>query len=241
MAAPEDAVFATTHWTVVLSAQPGDSDAAHGALETLCRIYWAPLYAFLRRQGLSSADAEDLVQGFFVQFLARESLKTVSASRGRFRSFLLASLRHFLANHRRDQATQRRGGGALHFTLDDPDVRARCEAAAAWAVGPETTYDRIWAETVMERAAVRLRQEFVASDRTELYEGLRRWLAAEAAPGDYAKAAPALGLTEGALAVAVLRLRRRFREFIRGEVAQTVVAPEQVDEEMRQLFRALTE
>ena len=240
MAEPRDAVFATTHWTMVLSARDGGAVPADEALGRLCRIYWPPLYAFLRRQGCAPAEAEDSVQGFFETFLAKGYLRDVAQEKGRFRSFLLASLRHHLANERREQRAQRRGGGAIHLGLDEPGVRERCEAAAASPADPEAAFDRLWAATVMERAARTLREEHAAAGRLEFYEALRVWLAREPQPGEYSRTAPALGLSEGALAVAVLRLRRRFRALIRAEVAHTVPSPAEVDDEMRHLFRVLT-
>ncbi|MBL9172679.1 MAG: sigma-70 family RNA polymerase sigma factor, partial [Verrucomicrobiales bacterium] len=206
----------------------------------LCRTYWSPLYAFLRRQGTPPAEAEDLVQGFFEQFLSKDYLRDVAREKGRFRSFLLASLRHFVANHHRDRKTQRRGGALPHLALDEPGVRERCESAAASPASPEATFDRLWAATVMERAARGLRAEYMDTGRGTLFEVLRTWLAREPQTGEYARVAPDLGLSEGALAVAVLRLRRRFRERIRQEVAQTVATPGDITGEMRHLLQVLT-
>ncbi|MFO1458879.1 MAG: sigma factor [Verrucomicrobiota bacterium] len=240
MPEPAPSVFATTHWTLVLSARDGDREPAAGALAQLCGTYWPPLYAYLRRQGTHPAEAEDLVQGFFEQFLSKDYLRDVAREKGRFRSFLLASLRHFVANHHRDRKTQRRGGALPHFTLDEPGARERCESAAAAAVPPEITYDRLWAATVMERAARGLRAEYLETGRGKLFEVLRTWLAREPQAGEYSRIAPDLGMSEGALAVAVLRLRRRFRERIRHEVAQTVATPEDISGEMRHLLEVLT-
>jgi RNA polymerase sigma-70 factor (ECF subfamily) len=214
--------------------------AASQALEALCRTYWPPLYTFLRCQGYAPDDAADAVQGFFERFLARDSLQAVSPEKGRFRSFLLASLRHYTANLRRDRRAARRGGGAVHVALDDPDPGARCEAALQTAARPEAAFDRVWAQTVMETAARRLRSEYVDDGRRELHERLRGWLAREARPGDYAVPAHALGMSEGAVAVAVHRLRHRFRELVRAEVAHTVQAPAEIDAEMRYLLEVLT-
>lgn len=235
-----ESIFSTTHWTVVLSARDGGTGVADEPLAALCRTYWPPLYAFLRKQGFSAQEAEDLVQGFFEKFLARDYLRDVAREKGRFRSFLLASLRHYVSNELRAYRAQRRGGGQLAIPLDDPGVRERCEATAALLAEPEAAYDRVWATTLMDRAAHALRSEFAESGRLTLFESLRVWLVREPAVGEYADVGPRLGMTEGALAVAVLRMRRRFRELIRTEVAHTVQRPDQIDEEMSHMLRVLT-
>ena len=232
-------VFATTCWTVILSARDGAMERANEAMARLCRTYWPPLFAFLRRQGYAPADAEDLVQGFFERFLGGSFLRDVQRDKGRFRSFLLASLRHHVANVRRDQRTQRRGGQATHLTLDEPGALERCEAVLHTEAPDEVVFDRVWAETIMHNAAQRLRTEYVGSGRGELFEVLRVWLAAEARPGEYARVAPDLGLSEGALAAAVFRLRQRYRQLVREEVAHTVQSPAEIDEEVRHLLAVL--
>jgi len=233
-------VFATTHWTVVLTAREHAGESASPALARLCQTYWPPLYAFLRRQGYTSHDAQDLVQGFFERFLERDFLRHADRDKGRFRSFLLASLRHYVANTNRDERAQRRGGGTHRIALDEASMLDRCEAAFSTEATPEIAFDRAWASTVMNRAALSLRAEYESRDKVALYETLSRWLATEARPGDYALVAPALGLTEGALAAAVFRLRQRFRELIREEVAHTVQTPEEIAEEMKYLLQVLT-
>jgi DNA-directed RNA polymerase specialized sigma24 family protein len=222
-----------------LSARDRANPAAPEALAQLCRTYWPPLFVFLRRGGHSPADAEDLVQGFFEELLARETLRHVAREKGRFRSFLLKSLRHHVANQHRDRRTQRRGGGLLHITLDDPALRERCEQALQAGGTSAEVFDRVWAQTTMAAAAAALRQEYEQSGRAALYAVVHRWLAAEAHPGDYTAAAPSLGLTEGALAAAVFRLRQRFRQLIRQEIAHTVQSPLEVDEELRHLLKVL--
>ena len=210
------------------------------ALEQLCRTYWLPLYAFLRRQGHIPHEAEDFVQGFFERFLAKDYLREVSPDKGRFRSFLLASLRHYAANVRRDARTERRGGALIHLNIDERPVAARCDAALQSDHRPEIVFDRVWAETVMDTAARRLRDEYLKDSKSALFETIRVWLASEARPGDYAAAAQSLGMNEGALAVAVHRLRQRFRQLVRAEVAHTVQSPAAVDDEMRYLLQVLT-
>lgn len=233
-------VFATTHWTVVLGARESGDGAAVAALGHLCKTYWPPLYTFLRRQGHAPHDAQDLVQGFFEQFLDRGMLRVVDPDKGRFRSFLLASLRNYVANQQREERTQRRGGRAQRIPLDEPGVLERCEADWGRDAAPEMAFDRVWAETIMSQAARRLREEYESRGRRGLYETLCRWLASEAAPGEYAIVAPSIGLTETALAAAVYRLRQRFRELIREEVGHTVQTPDAIPDEVQYLLKVLT-
>ncbi|MCC6232343.1 MAG: sigma-70 family RNA polymerase sigma factor [Verrucomicrobiales bacterium] len=235
---PEEA-FATTHWSLVLGARDEADTRAQEAMGRLCQIYWPPLYAWLRRQGYSAPDAEDLVQGFFERFLSLGYLRDVARDKGRFRSFLVASLRHYtLASHRHDRA-QRRGKGEVPLVWDEPGVAERCETAWQRLEAPELVYDRVWAETVMSRAAQALRREYETSGNGGLFEGIRRWLAAEARPGEYAVAGPAMGMSEGALAVAVHRLRQRYRRLVRAEVAQTVSNPDEIEGELHHLLKVL--
>jgi RNA polymerase sigma-70 factor (ECF subfamily) len=235
-----DDVFATTHWSVVLGIGDARDAAAGEALTRLCQTYWPPLFAFLRRQGYAPHDAEDLVQGFFERFMAEEFWRDVHREKGRFRSFLLGALRHHVANvHRHDRA-QRRGGSRVHVTLDEAGVSERCEAALATHAVAEQVFDRVWAETVLAQAGTALRREYEQGGKGVLYAGIRRWLASEARPGEYAGAAPALGISEGALAVAVHRMRQRFQQLVRAQVAHTVAAPGEVEEELRHLLAVLT-
>jgi DNA-directed RNA polymerase specialized sigma24 family protein len=230
-------VFATTQWTVVLSARSQESSGTNGALAQLCETYWRPLYTFACRQGYSAHDAEDLVQGFFERFLARDFLRDVAREHGRFRSFLLASFRHYAANTRRDQRTQRRGGGQVHIGWEDFDSLPF--AGTISGESPEAVFDHLWAETIMTTALQRLREEYCTAGREHLHEAIRRWLASDALPGEYERLAPNLKMSEGALAVAVHRLRRRYRELVRDAVAQTVQSPGEVDAEMRHLLDVL--
>jgi RNA polymerase sigma-70 factor (ECF subfamily) len=234
------ASFATTHWSVVLSASERASPEAAEALEKLCRAYWPPLYAFLRRQGQSAHDAKDIVQGFFERFLAKDYLREVSPDKGRFRSFLLVSLRHYTANLRRDARTERRGGSLIHMDIDEPGVIARCEAALQTDHRPEVVFDRVWAETLMDTAARQLRDDYFKDGKAKYYETIRVWLASEPHPGEYAAVAQSHDMSEGAVAVAVHRLRQRFRHLIRAQVAHTVQSPAEVEDEMRYLLEVLT-
>jgi RNA polymerase sigma-70 factor (ECF subfamily) len=194
----------------------------------------------LRRDGCSPEEAEDLVQGFFEQFIVGDYLRDVSRDKGRFRSFLIACLKHYAANVRRELKTQRRGGASPHFALGDAAALGRCEAALAAQPTDDSVFDRVWAETIMQRAVSRLQQEYSEAGKAVLFEKLCRWLVAEAKAGDYAREAPGWGLSEGALAAAVFRLRQRFRQFVREEVGNTVQSPADIDGEMQYLLETLT-
>lgn len=229
---PQEGNFPPTQWSVVLAAGGGENPPAARALDSLCRTYWVPLYAFVRRSGYASADAEDLTQQFFARLLAGEGLRTADPSRGRFRTFLLTSLQRFLVSEwRRGQALKR---GENQLIRVDPARAEELIGVANPGRSPETEYDRQWADQVLRQALARLSEEYVADGKARLYEQLRGqvWGVAEASGGDLASE---LGLTEGALRVAVHRLRRRFRELLRAEVAATVVREGDVDDELRYL------
>jgi RNA polymerase sigma factor (sigma-70 family) len=230
-----DAFFLTTRWTVVLTAREQDSRSGE-ALETLCRTYWYPLYAFIRRQGSAPADAEDLTQGFFARFLEKHYLKSVNPDKGKFRSFLLASLKHFLANERDRVRTKKRGGGAIHLSLDAAAAETRYLQEPIDAMTPEKIFDREWALTLLELVLARLRRDFCDEDKAALFEELKVVLTAGKGAVSHAKIAAKLGMSEGAVKVAAHRMRRRYRELLKEEIAQTVTGPEQVEEEIRALF-----
>ncbi len=235
--APGD-IFATTRWTVVLAAGRSSTPQAAVALEELCRTYWYPLYAYVRRQGHTKEDAEDLVQGFFARFLAKNYLASLSAERGRFRAFLLASLKHFLANEWDKSQRQKRGGGAAHLSLDWQTADTRFQVAATNEPSPDQAFDREWALALLERVITRLRDECAADGKAASFDRLKPFLTVDRDAVPYAQAAAELGLAEGAVRVAVHRLRRRYRELLRDEIAQTLSDPAQVDEELRALFGA---
>jgi RNA polymerase sigma-70 factor (ECF subfamily) len=233
-------VFATTHWTVVLAAGQRHTPQADAALEQLCQNYWFPLYAYVRRRGHDKADAEDLVQAFFAKFLAKNYLQGLSAERGRFRAFLLAALKHFLANAWDRSQRQKRGGGATHLSLDWQTADTKFQVAAPNEPGPDQAFDREWALALLSRVIERLQAECTAEGKGKLFEQLKVFLAAgqgETAQSDVAKA---LGMEEGAVRVAVHRLRKRYRQLLRDEIANTLSDPAMVDEEMRALFGAFT-
>lgn len=231
-------VFATTHWTVVLAAGRGEDPAADRALEELCRTYWYPLYAYVRRRGHTKEDAEDLTQAFFARFLAKNYLEGLSAGRGRFRAFLLASLKHFLANERDRSRTRKRGGGVPHLPLDWETADEQFRLAAGQGGGPEQAFDREWALALLERVVSRLHGECVAEGRGRQFEVLRPFLTAGTGERRYAEVAPALGVDEAAARAAVYRLRKRYRGLLREEIARTLADSSQVEEELRSLFAA---
>jgi len=231
-------LFVTTRWTVVLAAGQQRAPQAHQALEELCGTYWYPLYAYVRHQGYSKEDAEDLVQGFFVRFLEKNYLEGLSSERGKFRAFLLASLKHFLANEWDRAGRQKRGGHATHLSLDWQTADNRYQIDPADQLSPDKLYDRAWAVTLLECVLTRLRDEAAAEGKLQLYDCLKPGLMLGKGAIPYAEVAANAGMTEGAVRVASHRLRRRFRELLRLEVAQTLSEPVQVQDEIRALMEA---
>jgi RNA polymerase sigma factor (sigma-70 family) len=231
-----DAWFVTTHWSVVLSAREKQSPQSAAALETLCRTYWYPLYAYLRRQGRPPHDAQDLTQGFFARLLKKDYLQAVAREKGKFRTFLLVALKRFLANEWDREHAQKRGGFAPVVPIDQEFAESRFAADPSPNVQPDVLFDRQWALTLLERAMTQLQEEYVASGRAKLFEYLQSCLAREESALPYAEIAARLNLTEPAVKMAVHRLRARYREILRAEIAHTVSAPEEVEEEVRHLF-----
>jgi DNA-directed RNA polymerase specialized sigma24 family protein len=231
--------FTTTHWSVVLLAGDATSPQAAAALEKLCRTYWLPLYSYIRRQGHGPHDAQDLAQGFFVRLLRMNSFADVSREKGKFRTFLLAALKHFLSDERDRVRAEKRGGGQTVISLDETEAETRYLQVPSPDAAPRKVFDRRWALTVMEEALKRLRQEHTASGKQELFAYLSAFLSSEANPGDYDVLAPKLGMSAGSIGVAVHRLRQRYRECVRLELAQTVAGPADLDEEMNYLFSVL--
>jgi RNA polymerase sigma-70 factor (ECF subfamily) len=235
--APGD-IFVTTHWTVVLAAGQRHTPQSDHALEELCRTYWFPLYAYVRRRGHSKQDAEDSVQAFFARFLEKNYLTGLSAERGRFRAFLLASLKHFLINEWKKSQRQKRGGGEINLSLDWQTADTKFQVAATNEPSPDQAFDREWALALLAKVIERLQQECAADGKARLFDQLKMFLMAgkgESAQSDVAKT---LGMEEGAVRVAIHRLRKRYRVLLRDEIAQTLADESQVDEEMRALFGA---
>jgi len=232
-------VFVTTHWSLVLSAGDQPSPQAADALEKLCRAYWLPIYAFVRRQGRGPHDAQDLTQEFFARLLGKKSLAVADPARGRFRSFLLASLKHFLANEWDKARAQKRGGGQRLIPMDAADAETKCGLEPADPATAEKIFERRWALALLDQVLRRLREEYVRDGREKLFEQLKPTLTETSRLVRYAEMAARLGTSEGAVKVAVHRLRQRYREVLRAEIANTVAGPDEVEDEIRNLFAAL--
>jgi RNA polymerase sigma-70 factor (ECF subfamily) len=232
----QNPVFVTTHWSIVLSAQDKDAPGSTAALEALCRTYWYPLYAFVRRQGRNSHDAQDLTQGFFARLLAKDYLKLADSEKGKFRSFLLVSLKRYLAGEWDREHAQKRGGFAPVFSIDEEAAELRFAGELSHRLQPDVLFDRQWAMTLIERVMARLQEEYLLSGRAKLFECLRNCLVKDESAQPYAEIAAQLHLTEAAIKMAVHRLRARYREILRAEIADTVAGPAEIDEEIRHLF-----
>ena len=232
-------VFATTHWSVVLSAGQTNSSHASEALEKLCRAYWPPLYSYVRRQGQGPEEAQDLTQAFFAKLLQKNFWARADPQKGRFRSFLLTALRHFLADERDRGRTAKRGGGLSFISLDEKATEERYLEGLGQNLSGEQQFDRQWAATVLEQARAKLREECVADHKGDLFGKVESLLSGEKGEASYADVAAALKMSEGAIKVAVHRLRQRYGELVRAEIAHTVATPEEADEELHYLFSVL--
>jgi RNA polymerase sigma-70 factor (ECF subfamily) len=233
-----DAWFVTTHWSVVLSAGHSDTPRAAEALQRLCQAYWYPLYAYVRRRGYSPHDAQDLTQGFFARLLERHAMTKVDRAKGKFRSFLLASMNHFLADEWDKRRAQKRDAGQP-ISLDLGSAETRYLQQADDALPAEKTFERRWALTLLEQVYGRLRQDYRREGKGDLFETLRFSLMGERSAVPYADLARRLSMNEGAVKVAVHRLRQNYRKRLRAHIAETVATPEEVEEELRCLLRAL--
>jgi len=233
-------IFVTTRWTVVLAAGRKATPQAERALEELCGTYWFPLYAYVRRRGYTKADAEDLTQAFFARFLAKNYLAGLTVERGRFRAFLLASLKNFLANEWDKSQRLKRGGGAAPLSLDWESADSKFQVAATGEPSPDKAFDREWAVALLAHVLDQLRAECAAEGRARQFDQLKIFLTAGKGAVPQADVARALGIDEAAVRVAVHRLRKRYRELLRDEIAHTLSDPSQVDEEMRALFGAFS-
>jgi RNA polymerase sigma-70 factor (ECF subfamily) len=226
--------FATTRWSLVLAAPQSQE-----ALASLCAAYWYPLYAYVRRRGHAPEEAQDLTQEFFTRLLEKDYLRVVDRAKGRFRSFLLTACQHFLSNERDRARAQKRGGDRLHVPLI-PDAEVRYAREPAHTLTPEKLFERRWALTLLDQVLIRLREEWQRAGKAPLFEALKTCLTGEKSAVPYAEVAAEQGMTEGAVKVAVHRLRRRYRELLRKAIERTVDEPSQVEEELRELFAALT-
>jgi RNA polymerase sigma-70 factor (ECF subfamily) len=232
--------FLTTHWSLVLAAGRRESPESADALVTLCSTYWYPLYAFVRRQGYGPEDAQDLTQGFFAKLLEKNYLGDADQQRGRFRSFLLAALRHFLANERDRARARKRGGGQQLISLDFESAESRYRHEPADTMTPERLFERRWALTLLDRVLRRLQDEYAAVGKLPMFEHLKEFLTSESGTTPYRDVAQQTALTEGAVKVAVHRLRKRYRALLEEEIAHTVPRAEDVQDELRQLFASLS-
>jgi DNA-directed RNA polymerase specialized sigma24 family protein len=232
--------FETTCWNVVLSAGRNEAPQATAALEQLCRTYWHPLYAYVRRRGYAPHDAQDLTQGFFAHLLEGSFPTGLEPAKGRFRSYMLAALSNYLASEWARANTAKRGGGKVIIPLDGETAENLLSSQAASAETPEETFDRRWAVSLLDRAFVQLREEYVAAAKSELFDAFKPFLAEGAGPGDYAPVAARFQMTVGAVAAAVHRLRLKYRQLVRAEIAQTVAGASEIDDEMHHLLAALT-
>ena len=235
---PKD-FFATTHWSVVQLAARNDTTRAQRALSDLCGGYWYPLYAYVRRQGFSPEDAQDLTQEFFARFIAGNYLADVSPDKGRFRAFLLACLKHFLTNEWDRARAQKRGSGQRTISFDETAAEERYKLEPTDTSSADKLFERRWAMTLLDTVLAKLRAEFRREEKELLFERLKPTLTGSREAQPYAELARELKMTEGAVKVAVHRFRRRYRELLRAEIAATVSTAAEVDDEIRHLFSVL--
>ena len=233
-------LFATTHWSVVLAAGQGDSPQAIEALERLCRTYWYPLYAYVRRRGYQPQDAQDLTQGFFAALLTGKYLGQANRARGRFRTFLLTAFGNFLHNEHDRATALKRGGGREIVSWEAHTAEGRYAQEPAGGLSPEQIYEKRWAATLLERVLARLRDESIDAARRELFDQLKPHLWGEDEATPYAQLATRFNLTVSAIKVTVHRLRRRYREVLREEIAQTVADAAEIDGEIQYLIRVMS-
>jgi RNA polymerase sigma-70 factor (ECF subfamily) len=232
------AAFTTTHWSVVLEAR-GESPAAEAALEKLCRIYWWPLYGFVRREGYKPEEAQDLTQAFFARLLERRDFETVRQERGRLRSYLLASMKNFLSKARDREMTLKRGEGRPLISLDDLLARERVDQEPAHKLSADRIYERRWALTVLEQVLVRLRAEYEGAGKLALFDRLKELLSRESGQPSQAEIAAEMQMTENAVKQAFHRLRHRYRQLLHEEIAHTVAVAEDVEDELRHFIAIL--
>jgi RNA polymerase sigma factor (sigma-70 family) len=229
------AAFVTTHWSVVLAAQ-GSSPAAEEALEKLCRTYWRPIYGFVRRQGVGPEEAEDLTQGFFVLLLERRDLNTVRKEKGRLRSYLLVSLKHFLADEWRRATAVKRGKGQRLIPLEEFRDSHRVDVDRSDRLTPDQIYERRWALTVLEQVLARLREEYRSAGNVRFFDQLKKMLMDELDRPSQAEIATEFGMTENAVKQAFHRFRQRYQALLREEIAHTVAMPSDIEDELRHLI-----
>jgi len=238
--AVENGRFATTRWSMVLTAADEKSPRSADALSELCKTYWYPIYAYVRRQGRSHEAAQDLTQEFFARMLEKRYIDDVGPDKGKFRTFLLVCLKRFLANEWDKTQAQKRGGGKAPLSIDFVDAEGRYSLEPGHELTAQKVFERRWALTVLERTLAGVASEFIQSSRGELFEALKVYLVGEVGALSYAQTAERLAMTEGAVKVAVHRLRARFRDWVKHEIAQTVPVETDIDEELRYLVSVLS-
>ena len=238
---PHGRSFPTTHWSLILAAVENRSPESSQALDVLCRTYWPPVYSYVRSAGHDAQAARDLTQGFFARLLEKGDLKQADRTRGRFRSFLLASVKHFVANEWDRARAQRRGGGTSHLSLDIVDAEARYGLSLVDPQTPETIYEKQWALTLLEHALARLEKEMASSKHAQQFPRFKPFLTLEGGEVSYRDLARELDVSEPSIKVAIHRMRRRFGALLREEVAQTLDGPSaaEVDDELRYLFSVI--
>jgi RNA polymerase sigma factor (sigma-70 family) len=237
---PRDGQFVATHWSVVMMAGQSHLPQAADALERLCRAYWYPLYAYVRRQGKSPEDAEDLTQQFFSRLLEKDYLTRADPERGKFRTFLVRSLNNFLINEWKRTGRLKRGGDVIFLSLNAEEAEERYAEEPVHDSNPANAYERLWAVALIEQVFSVLRREYAAAGKGHLFEALKGFIWGDVEPTSYVELGRSLNLTEGTVKVAVHRLRKRFREVVRAEIAHTVARPEDIDEELRHLIAVLS-
>jgi RNA polymerase sigma-70 factor (ECF subfamily) len=231
--------FETTRWSVVLQAGHASSPGRRSALESLCRTYWMPVYAFIRKSGHDNHDAEDLTQAFLTRLIEKESLSLADPNRGRFRSFLLASVKNFLANEWRSRSTEKRGSNAVWIGFDFADGESHYMIEPVDKITPDQVFDRVWAISLIDRAVGDLGNEYRAAGKSRQFDVLKRFLTGDIPAGSYDEVAQKLEISMAAATVAAHRLRRRYAEKLRNQISSTVAHPSEIDDEIRQLFRCV--
>ena len=232
--------FATTRWSLVVAAGREPTTGSRAAFSELCELYWPPVYAFARRQGYDVPEAEDLTQAFFTRLLEKHVVQAADPQRGRFRSFLLASFKNFVANERDRERAQKRGSGQVTVGLDFETAEARYSAEPVDTLTPDAVFERQWALGVLDRVLVTLRDECKKAGKSALFDQVRDVLGGDRDPGGYAAIARSLGTTEGAVKVNVHRLRRRYGDLLRAEIDATVADSSEIDDEIAYLMRAVS-
>jgi RNA polymerase sigma factor (sigma-70 family) len=237
--APPESAFATTHWSIVLAAGEKAGETARAALSTLCERYWYPLYAYVRRHGCQPDDAADLTQAFFARLIEKNVVAHADPQRGRFRTYLLASLKHFLANEWDREKALKRGGGLKPISLDVARAEDSYRLASARIATPEELFERYWALTLLECVLQDLRAQYTREGKAQLFDRLKGFLTGAAPDASYAQAGAVMSMSEGAVKVATHRLRKRYRNLLRQHISQTVATENEIDQEIRELFVAL--